>query len=108
MANICRAASAERTKAGTPEHHRFEEIAYTPGRLDPGTAAKQTEIPVQITTLALHPNIETSEPVSTGPIQVAEGVSNLDLVAALSQFDPELAELTSAAANEQAILAGAV
>ena len=92
----------------TPEHYRFDQFPATEGRLSPETVAEQTEIPVQITTLDLHPNVKTSEPVSSGPIQVAEGVSSLDLVAALAQFDPELAELASAAANEQAVLAGAV
>ncbi len=93
----------------TPEHHRFQEIPATPGRLDPAAAAEQSAAPeVQVTTLQLHPNVEASEPAADGPIQVAEGVSSLDLVAALSQFDPELAELASAAVNEQSVLAGAI
>jgi len=90
----------------TPEHHRFELRPAT-GGFDPAAVDQHPEIPVQVTTLDLHPSVEpTSEPVSAGPIEVAEGVSSLELVAGLCQFIPGLSEVANEAANEQAVLAG--
>ena len=92
-------------QASTPEHQRFE--LRPAGSFDPEAVAQHPDIPVQITTLDLHPSIEeTSEPVSAGPIEVGEGVSSLELIAGLSQFNPELQELVDVLIAEQRVLSG--
>ncbi|MBN2058238.1 MAG: hypothetical protein JW782_05545 [Candidatus Saganbacteria bacterium] len=91
----------------TPEHHRFETIPATPGRLNPEAVAEDAPPPeLQPVVLQLHPNVESaaSGPVGS-PIEVAEGTSALAVIAQLGQLvDPELSQLAQAALQEQQVL----